>query len=252
MHGEDHIRHILRQQSQEASKRGKILRVYQCCLAVMHSLLIYTRRDTGCKGSQSVFCGSTVCYLTSAEFPRTVCLITIAQSSSSPLVAAVSVHALSCGHFTLPEHQFVKPSSLDARRTVPSLAFLIRHVNRDTGKRTNILFDLGLRGDLNAYPAPVKKHIETRRPIDSRPDVVENLAKGGLRPKDIGYVILSHVCFAFLWHYVQVNERWIGTLGPHRHALLFSHSHLHCRSGLSRLAERQNAACKWEPFFLRV
>ena len=157
----------------------------------------------------------------------------MAQTPPSPPAANVSVHALSCGHFTLPEHQFVKPSSLDARRTVPSLAFLIQHVNCDTGKRTNILFDLGLRGDLTAYPAPVQKHIESRRPIESRPDVVENLAKGGLRPEDMDYIILSHVCSAFLWHYVKVTKGWIGTLGSHRHALLIFHSHLHCRPGLS-------------------
>jgi glyoxylase-like metal-dependent hydrolase (beta-lactamase superfamily II) len=135
--------------------------------------------------------------LTFAELRKTAYFITMAQDSSSLPAATVSVHALSCGHFTLPEHQFVKPSSLDARRTVPSLAFLIQHRNSDTNKQNNILFDLGLRGDLTAYPASVQKHIETRRPIESRPDIVDNLAKGGLRPEDIDYVILSHVFFSF-------------------------------------------------------
>ena len=46
---------------------------------------------------------------------------------------------------------------------------------------------------MNAYPAPVQKHIESRQPIESRPDVVENLAKGGLKPEDVDYIILSHV-----------------------------------------------------------
>lgn len=167
---------------------------------------------------QFVCSDSTSCFLTFAESPEPVCLPTMPQTSPSPPAATVSVHALSCGHFTLPEHQFVKPSSLDARRTVPSLAFLIQHVNSRTGKRTNILFDLGLRGDLSAYPAPVQRHIESRRPIESRPDVVENLAKGGLRPEDIDYIILSHVCSSFLWHYAQVTkgvDRYIGTTLAH-------------------------------------
>lgn len=116
----------------------------------------------------------------------------IAQALNNSSVATVCVHALSCGHFTLPEHQFVKPSNLEARRTVPSLAFLIQHKNR-TGSVTRILFDLGLRKDLKRYPLPIQKHTENRRPIETSPDVVQNLAKGGLTPDDIDYVIYSHV-----------------------------------------------------------
>jgi hypothetical protein len=121
----------------------------------------------------------------------------MAQDSDQSAVATASVHALSCGHFTLPEHQFVKPSDLEARRTVPSLAFLIQHKNQ-TGRVTRILFDLGLRRDLKRYPPPVQKHTENRRPIETNPDVVQNLARGGLRPDDIDYIIYSHVCSTHL------------------------------------------------------
>ncbi|EUC44055.1 hypothetical protein COCMIDRAFT_99264 [Bipolaris oryzae ATCC 44560] len=107
--------------------------------------------------------------------------------------AVVSVHALSCGHFSLPEYQFVNPAAPDARRAVPSLAFLIQHVNRYTGKRTRLVFDLGLRRDVKRYPLPIQKHIETRQPMTTDPDVTKSLAKGGLTPKDIDYVIYSHV-----------------------------------------------------------
>ncbi|KAF3007630.1 hypothetical protein E8E13_008349 [Curvularia kusanoi] len=117
----------------------------------------------------------------------------MAQDPSPSPAATVTVHALSCGHFTLPEHQFVKPSSLEARRTVPSLAFLIQHQNPLTNKHTTILFDLGLRGNLADYPRPIQKHTENRQPIEPRPDVVDNLAKGGLHPQDIDYIIFSHV-----------------------------------------------------------
>ncbi|RMZ73861.1 N-acyl homoserine lactonase [Pyrenophora seminiperda CCB06] len=107
--------------------------------------------------------------------------------------SSVSVHALSCGYFSLPEYQFVHPVSRDARRTVPSLAFLIQHINLITGKRTRIVFDLGLRRDLKAYALPIQEHIKTRQPITTDPDVVKSLAKGGLSPDDIDYVIYSHV-----------------------------------------------------------
>ncbi|KAF1931290.1 uncharacterized protein M421DRAFT_408843 [Didymella exigua CBS 183.55] len=105
--------------------------------------------------------------------------------------SCVNVHAVSCGHFTLPEHQFVKPSTLEARRTVPSLAFLIQHKD-NSGRTTRILFDLGLRRDLKRYPTPIQRHTENRRPITTGPDVVRRLARGRLRPDGIDYVVYSH------------------------------------------------------------
>lgn len=108
-------------------------------------------------------------------------------------VATVTVHALSCGHFTLPEYQFVHPISRDARKSVPSLAFLIQHRNTLTGALTRIVFDLGLRRDVLRYAAPIQKHIETRQPLTTDPDVTKSLARGGLQPGDIDYIIYSHV-----------------------------------------------------------
>lgn len=108
-------------------------------------------------------------------------------------LATVSVHALSGGHFTLPEYQFVHPVSKDARKTVPSLCFLIQHQNRNTGQITRIVFDLGLRKDTSKYAPPIQKHVATRQPMTTLPDVTESLAQGGLTPQDIDYVIYSHV-----------------------------------------------------------
>ena len=112
------------------------------------------------------------------------------QDESAPVV---SVHALSCGYLSLPEYQFVHPASPDARRTVPSLAFLIQHTNRITGIRTRIVFDLGLRKDVKRYPPPIQKHIETRQPMSTDPEVTKSLARGGLTPSDVDYVMYSHV-----------------------------------------------------------
>jgi hypothetical protein len=107
------------------------------------------------------------------------------KPSQHQATAVVSVHALSCGHFSLPEYQFVHPVSPDARRTVPSLAFLIQHRNQSTGKHTRIVFDLGLRRDVRRYAPPIRKHVETRQPMTTDPDVTKSLASGGLKPEDI-------------------------------------------------------------------
>ena len=107
--------------------------------------------------------------------------------------ATVQVHALSAGHLTLPEYQFVHPASETARNTVPSLAFLIQHDGVDGGRKTNIVFDLGLRRDLERYSEPIQRHAKTRQPITTDPDVVKSLAAGGLTPDDIDYVVYSHV-----------------------------------------------------------
>ncbi|GME48643.1 Metallo-hydrolase/oxidoreductase [Neofusicoccum parvum] len=94
--------------------------------------------------------------------------------------ATVQVHALSAGHLTLPGRH---PASDAPRNTVPSLSFLVQHVDFESGKRTRILFDLGLRRDSSRPSDPT--------PTD--PDVVKSLAAGGLTPNDIDYVILSHL-----------------------------------------------------------
>lgn len=105
----------------------------------------------------------------------------------------VTLHALTAGHFTLPEYQFVSPVPESARKTVPSLAFLIQHRDLPTGHLTRIIWDLGLRRDTQRYPAPIQEHITTRQPLTTEPDVVSSLAKGGLSPRDIDYIIYSHV-----------------------------------------------------------
>ncbi|KAF8857443.1 Metallo-hydrolase/oxidoreductase [Acephala macrosclerotiorum] len=122
---------------------------------------------------------------------------------SPPLYDAlgvVQVHALSAGYLTLPESQFVHPALDEVRSTVPSLAFLIQHENVETGRRTRIVFDLGLRRNLERYPEPIQRHAATRQPISTDPDVVKSLKAGGFTPDDIDYVIYSHV------HWDHVGE----------------------------------------------
>ncbi|KAK4451035.1 metallo-hydrolase oxidoreductase [Podospora aff. communis PSN243] len=118
----------------------------------------------------------------------------------SPGSSTVKLQVLSGGHFSLPEHQFVAPSSPTARRRVPSLCFLIQHGDNTTDKKTNIVFDLGLRRDVTCYSEPIRRHVATRQPLDTDPDVTKSMAQAGLTPNDINYVIYSHV------HWDHVGE----------------------------------------------
>ncbi|KIW71670.1 hypothetical protein PV04_03809 [Phialophora macrospora] len=108
-------------------------------------------------------------------------------------MATVSVHALSTGHITIPERFFVVPADPIAKRTVPSLSFLVQHRDVETGKLTRTVFDLGMRRDLALYPAELTTHLANRGPVSTLPDAVASLAAGGLTVDDIDYVIFSHV-----------------------------------------------------------
>jgi glyoxylase-like metal-dependent hydrolase (beta-lactamase superfamily II) len=104
-----------------------------------------------------------------------------------------TVHALSAGFLTLPEHLFVQPAVEGKRNTVPSLSFLIQHRERYSGALTRIVFDLGLRRELKSYPEALQKHLVSRHPLTTKPDIKESLELGGISPNDVDLVILSHV-----------------------------------------------------------
>ena len=103
----------------------------------------------------------------------------------------VSVHPLRAGIFTLPESAFVQPSDPNAKRTVPSLSFLIQH--HSANRTTRLIFDLGIRRDISTYPQLLQDHLENRRPFSTSPDVIQSLESGGLKTSDIDMVLLSHV-----------------------------------------------------------
>ncbi|KAI0453535.1 Metallo-hydrolase/oxidoreductase [Xylaria acuta] len=122
------------------------------------------------------------------------------SNTSETGLPTVQIHALSAGHFTLPEEQFVHPSSPGARKTVPSLAFLIQHKDPPSGDVTRIVFDLGVRRVVERYSEPIQRHLDTRLPLTTDPDVVKSLRAGGLAPDDIDFVVYSHV------HWDHVGE----------------------------------------------
>ncbi|KAH7490959.1 hypothetical protein FOMA001_g3878 [Fusarium oxysporum f. sp. matthiolae] len=106
----------------------------------------------------------------------------------------VTVHALDAGWFTMPERFFVTPlENQETKKSVPSLSFLVQHIDQASAKTTRILFDLGLRREISQYSEPILNHVATRQPLSTVPDVVDSLALGGLTPGDIDAVVLSHL-----------------------------------------------------------
>lgn len=108
----------------------------------------------------------------------------------------VTISALDGGHLTLPESLFVTDANPEKKATVPSLCFLIQHPSLgNNGRETmNVLFDLGLKRDLNEYTPAMASHIANRQPVITDPDCAASLRAGGLEPDtDIDIVMLSHV-----------------------------------------------------------
>lgn len=112
----------------------------------------------------------------------------------------VTISALKGGSLTLGDRHFVAPADADAKRTVPSLCFLITHPNPPktafTAKRgpLRLMFDLGFRSRKERYKEVMQRHIETRAPYSFEPGLLQQLEQGGLSPNDVDVVMLSHVC----------------------------------------------------------
>lgn len=118
----------------------------------------------------------------------------IVLPSSSSDQTYVTISALQAGHLTLPEKLFVTDADPEKRATVPSLSFLVQHPSKSSPSRTEkLVFDLGLKRDFSGYREAQQHHISQRQPTTVSPDTAESLRKGGLDPKDIDTVILSHV-----------------------------------------------------------
>lgn len=112
--------------------------------------------------------------------------------------AYISLSALTGGFITLPERFFVSPSDPDAKRTVPSLVFLITHpgipsLQSEEIKPIRLLFDLGLRSKSENYTPQQQSHLKGRQPVILEARIAEKLLNGGISAADIDYVLLSHV-----------------------------------------------------------
>ncbi|KAM0712504.1 hypothetical protein Q7P37_011601 [Cladosporium fusiforme] len=110
----------------------------------------------------------------------------------------VTVSPIAGGFITLSEQFFVSPATQDAKRTVPSLTFLVSHpgtsaFGANPSKPFRMMFDLGLRRAKERYPEQLQEHIDNRAPHQLAPGVAAQLKAGGLSPHDIDLVMLSHV-----------------------------------------------------------
>lgn len=122
---------------------------------------------------------------------------------ASPNQTYVTISPIPGGFITLSDHFFIHPAEPGAKRTVPSLTFLIQHPGNNgppsIGKPSinprpiNMMFDLGLRKAQNCYPEKLQKHVDGRSPFKLEPGVAAQLQTGGLSPKDVDLVLLSHV-----------------------------------------------------------
>ncbi|KAK4505922.1 hypothetical protein PRZ48_003887 [Zasmidium cellare] len=116
----------------------------------------------------------------------------------SPNQPHVTVSPIPGGYITLADHFFIDPADPDAKRTVPSLTFLVTHPGPTpfspiSTKPFHLMFDLGLRKSQSRYPAVLQKHIDGRAPFKLEPGVAAQLRDGGLDPGEIDMVLLSHV-----------------------------------------------------------
>lgn len=131
-------------------------------------------------------------------------------------MASASVHALSTGSLTLSERFFITPADPEAKRTVPSMSFLIQH-HSGNGRTTRIVFDLGLRRDITLYPESLQHHLASRDPYTTIPDAVESLAAGNLTPAEIDFIIFSHVHYDHVGYpkdFFSVNQDLKFLVGP--------------------------------------
>ncbi|THH29417.1 hypothetical protein EUX98_g4759 [Antrodiella citrinella] len=107
--------------------------------------------------------------------------------------AYCDVSTLEGGHIKLPKGLVLVCDDEDERHSFPASAFLLRHsVTRDP-----FLLDLGIRTDWTTKFTPsVLRIIETSPFQISVPeDVPTALAKGGLTPKDIKHICITHIHF---------------------------------------------------------
>ncbi|KAK1059639.1 hypothetical protein LTR12_002075 [Friedmanniomyces endolithicus] len=156
----------------------------------------------------------------------------------------VTVSPMAGGFITLSDKFFVHPSLPNAKRTVPSLAFLITHPGPNTtphgaspsnpsksSRPFNLMFDLGLRRAKERYPEALQHHIDGRAPHQLAPGIAAQLKAGGLDPGEVDLVMLSHVHYDhhgdpddfakahFLVGHgaLDVLEHGVGGKGSHQH-----------------------------------
>ncbi len=114
----------------------------------------------------------------------------------------IEVSALEAGILQLIHTRFMAGSQPGESTMCPSLAFSLRHST--TGE--HLVFDMGIRRDMDVHPPAVQKSIKGRV-IATPQSVDESLRKGGIDPAEVKTVIVSHLhydqCVSCISHKVR-------------------------------------------------
>ncbi|KAI0369400.1 Metallo-hydrolase/oxidoreductase [Pilatotrama ljubarskyi] len=102
----------------------------------------------------------------------------------------MEVSALEAGLLELRLRLFVAGAGPTESAMCPSLSFCLRH--SVSGER--LLFDLGIRRNLETHP-PAVQQLNAGRRVVVQQTVDESLRKGGVDPADVKTVIISHLHF---------------------------------------------------------
>ncbi|KAJ9501535.1 hypothetical protein LTR99_004419 [Exophiala xenobiotica] len=107
------------------------------------------------------------------------------------MVAApfVRVHALPTGYLWLPDRWIFADGDTNLRHLSPDYSFLISH---PSGK--NVLFDLGMRKDLDRNPRVIREDYSSIEPYVPK-DAYDLLSEGPIKPQQIDLIVLSHLHF---------------------------------------------------------
>ncbi|KAH7929093.1 Metallo-hydrolase/oxidoreductase [Leucogyrophana mollusca] len=107
-----------------------------------------------------------------------------------PDQAYLDVSALEAGHLRVTLDTILADALPSDVQIFPSLAFSLRH----SKSGSQVVFDLGIRRDIEGYPPAVHDRIDRFQFEPSvKQSVSESLDKGGISPEDVDIVVLSHL-----------------------------------------------------------
>ncbi|EGN96610.1 hypothetical protein SERLA73DRAFT_93143 [Serpula lacrymans var. lacrymans S7.3] len=103
--------------------------------------------------------------------------------------AFMNVSALEGGILAIPSEYVVTGVPPSEVISCPSLCFFLRHSK--TG--AHLVFDLGIRRDVESYPPSIQARIKKFNPVNVDETVPDSLGKGGFLPGQVETVVLSHL-----------------------------------------------------------
>ena len=109
----------------------------------------------------------------------------------APNQAYCEISAIDAGHIFMHLDQLIDTAKPDDIADMPVLCFLLRH----SATGTSLLFDLGIRPDVENLPLTVRSFAARMEMTFEGRNVPAALAQGGLQPDSIAHVVISHVHF---------------------------------------------------------